>query len=90
MPRQSIKHGRSDCLAGYSLGRTAWRSVKYESIYLHDKDSVGKAHSSFLDNFGFYNNERPHSGLKRKTPHQSRRTIAKRIIVGQRVDLLAA
>lgn len=38
-----------------------WRSVKYERVYLHAYDSVGQART----------HERPHSSLKRKTPHQA-------------------
>ncbi|OAI11510.1 integrase [Methylomonas koyamae] len=47
-----------------------WRSVKYERVYLHAYDSVGQARASILDYFEWYNHERPHSSLKRKTPHQ--------------------
>lgn len=48
-----------------------WRSVKYERVYLHAYDSVGQARASILDYFEWYNHERPHSSLKRKTPHQA-------------------
>ena len=47
-----------------------WRSVKYERVYLHAYDSVGQARASILDYFQWYNHERPHSSLNRKTPHQ--------------------
>ncbi|OAI19072.1 integrase [Methylomonas koyamae] len=48
-----------------------WRSVKYERVYLHAYDSVGQARTSILDYFEWYNHERRHSSLKRKTPHQA-------------------
>ena len=48
-----------------------WRSVKYERVYLHAYDSVGQARASILDYFEWYNHERPHSSLNRKTPHQA-------------------
>jgi len=48
-----------------------WRSVKYERVYLHAYDSVGQARASILDYFEWYNHQRPHSSLKRKTPHQA-------------------
>jgi putative transposase len=48
-----------------------WRSVKYEPIYLHAYDSVGHARASILNYFEWYNHERPHSSLKRKTPDQA-------------------
>ncbi|TPQ27578.1 hypothetical protein C2U68_07655 [Methylomonas koyamae] len=48
-----------------------WRSVKYDRVYLHVYDSVGQARASILDYFEWYNHERPHSSLERKTPHQA-------------------
>jgi len=48
-----------------------WRSVKYARVYLHAYDSVGQARASMLDYVEWYNHQRPHSGLNRKTPHQA-------------------
>lgn len=48
-----------------------WRSVKYERVYLHAYDSVAQARYSILDYFEWYNHDRPHSSLNRKTPHQA-------------------
>lgn len=48
-----------------------WRSVKYERVYLHVQDSVGQARASILDYFEWYNHERPHSSLERKTPQRA-------------------
>jgi hypothetical protein len=48
-----------------------WRSVKYERVYLHACDSVSEARASIPDYFEWYNHQRPHSGLNRKTPHQA-------------------
>jgi putative transposase len=47
-----------------------WRSVKYEEVYLHAYDSVSHARSALGRYFAFYNAQRPHSALERKTPDQ--------------------
>lgn len=45
-----------------------WRSVKYESVYLNQWESVQEARTGLNDYFEFYNNERPHQSLNYKTP----------------------
>lgn len=45
-----------------------WRSVKYESVYLNQWETVQEARSGLNDYFEFYNNERPHQSLNYKTP----------------------
>jgi putative transposase len=45
-----------------------WRSVKYEHVYLHAYESVSEARDLLADYFEFYNTERPHSSLGRRTP----------------------
>lgn len=45
-----------------------WRSVKYESVYLHDWETVTEARDGLEKYFCFYNNKRPHQSLDGKTP----------------------
>lgn len=45
-----------------------WRSVKYESVYLSQWETVQEARIGLGDYFKFYNHERPHQSLGYKTP----------------------
>lgn len=45
-----------------------WRSLKYEDVYLKAYDSVAYAKESINSWFRFYNQERRHQSLQRKTP----------------------
>ena len=45
-----------------------WRSLKYEEVYLKDYRSVAELVSALTGWFRFYNHERPHQGLKYRTP----------------------
>ena len=45
-----------------------WRSVKYEEVYLKAYDSIGEARASLDIYFNFYNTERRHQRLDRRTP----------------------
>jgi len=45
-----------------------WRTVKYEEVYLHDYESVREAKGHLNEYFRFYNEERFHSSLNKKTP----------------------
>lgn len=45
-----------------------WRSVKYESVYLNQWETVQEARLGLRDYFEFYNHERPHQSLGYKTP----------------------
>ena len=45
-----------------------WRTVKYEEVYLRAYESVTDARKSLGLYFAFYNGERPHSSLGRRTP----------------------
>ena len=47
-----------------------WRSVKYEEVYLHAYDTVSDSRAGIGRYFNLYNQRRPHSSLKRKTPDQ--------------------
>jgi putative transposase len=48
-----------------------WRSVKYEEVYLRAYDTVAEARASLGRYFDFYNRQRPHSSLDRKTPDEA-------------------
>jgi putative transposase len=48
-----------------------WRSVKYEEVYLHAYDSVTAARASLGRYLAFYNRDRPHSSLDRRTPDEA-------------------
>ncbi len=45
-----------------------WRSVKYEEVYLRAYDSIAEARASLGRYFAFYNTERRHQSLDRRTP----------------------
>ncbi len=47
-----------------------WRSVKYEEVYLHACESVATARAGLGRTFRFYNAERRHQGLGRRTPDE--------------------
>ena len=47
-----------------------WRSVKYECTYLHEWHCVTELRKALDDYFHFYNYERPHQALGKKTPAQ--------------------
>jgi putative transposase len=48
-----------------------WRSVKYEEVYLRAYDSVADARALLGRYLTFYNCERPHSSLDRRTPDEA-------------------
>lgn len=45
-----------------------WRSVKYEEVYLKAYESIADARASLGRYFAFYNTERRHQSLERRTP----------------------
>ena len=47
-----------------------WRTVKYEDVYLNDYEDYYKAYSHLEKYFYYYNNERQHSSLGKKTPSE--------------------
>jgi putative transposase len=61
--------GRGRALDNVMVERL-WRSVKYEEIYLRDYADGNEARSGLNRYFPFYNTERRHQGLERKTPAQ--------------------
>jgi putative transposase len=48
-----------------------WRSIKYEEVYLKAYDSVSEARAAIGRSLTFYNGQRPHSSLDRRTPDQA-------------------
>jgi putative transposase len=48
-----------------------WRTVKYEEVYLIAYETVAEARSSIRRYLEFYNGQRPHSALDRRTPDQA-------------------
>jgi putative transposase len=44
-----------------------WRSVKYEEVHLKAHDSVSAVRASLARYLAFYNQQRPHSSLDRRT-----------------------
>ncbi len=46
-----------------------WRSVKYEEVYLKAYDSINAARDSLGRYFTFYNTQRRHQSIYRRTPN---------------------
>lgn len=59
--------GRGRALDNVFIERL-WRSVKYESIYLHEFATVRELERGLKDYFHFYSHERPHQALANRTP----------------------
>ena len=47
-----------------------WRSVKYEEVYLKAYDSIAEARKELRNYFEFYNKQRRHQGLCKKSPEE--------------------
>ncbi len=48
-----------------------WRTVKYVEIYLFAYDSIAEARKSIMRCLDWYNRNRPHSKLEKKTPDEA-------------------
>lgn len=48
----------------------AWKSVKYEEVYLNAYESIAEARKALTPYFEYSNRERRHQGLDRRTPHE--------------------
>jgi len=48
-----------------------WRSVKYERVYLKAYDSVSTARADIAQYLAWYNAQRPHSSVERRTPDEA-------------------
>ena len=53
-----------------------WKSIKYEEVFLHAYDTVFAAKAGINRYISFYNAERPHSSLGKKTPNEAYATFA--------------
>jgi putative transposase len=58
------------CWRDNVLVERIWRTIKYEEVYLRAYESVQEARTSLGKYIEFYNQTRPHSSLKGKTPNQ--------------------
>ena len=47
-----------------------WRTVKYEEVYLTEYENYFAAYDALEKYFGYYNNERRHSSLSKRTPRE--------------------
>ena len=47
-----------------------WRSLKYEEVYLKAYDTPKEAEEGIGEWMRFYNHERTHQAIERKTPEQ--------------------
>jgi putative transposase len=45
-----------------------WKSLKYENVYLHGYESISAARQGLREYFEFYNTQRRHQSLDRRTP----------------------
>ena len=45
-----------------------WRTLKYEEVYLHGYETVSEARAGIERYLDFYNRQRPHDSLARRTP----------------------
>jgi putative transposase len=59
--------GRGRCFDNIMIERL-WRSVKYEEVYLKDYASVLECREALRAYFAYYNHERRHQSLSRRTP----------------------
>ena len=64
--------GRGRCMDNIFIERL-WRSLKYETIYLHELTDGFVAERVIDEWIGFYKTERPHSSLDGRTPAEVRR-----------------
>ena len=62
--------GRGRCMDNIFIERL-WRSLKQEAVYLEELTDGFKAHRVIRDWMAFYNTERPHSALERRTPTEA-------------------
>ena len=47
-----------------------WRTIKYEEVYLNDYETVWEVEKRIGEYIHFYNTERPHQSLGKRTPEQ--------------------
>ena len=57
-------------MVDYVFIERLWRSLKYEEVYLKAYDTTKEVRASIGDWIKFYNHERTHQSLDRKTPEE--------------------
>ena len=62
-----VTDGRGRYLDNIFIERL-WRSLKQEAVYLHELQDGFQAKRVIDDWFGFYNADRPHTALDKRTP----------------------
>lgn len=62
--------GKGRCADNIFVERL-WRTVKYEEIYLKNYETVTTLKQNLSTYFHFYNNERPHNALEKRTPFEA-------------------
>jgi putative transposase len=60
-----------------------WKSIKYEEVFLHAYETVFAAKAGINRYLNFYNAERPHSSLGKKTPNEA---YAAFVSTGESID----
>ena len=63
---------RGRCMDNIFIERL-WRSLKQEAVYLEELTDGFRAHRVIRDWMTFYNTERPHAALERRTPKEAYR-----------------
>jgi len=59
-----------------------WRSLKYECVYLHAFETGSELRTGLTRWIGYYNADRPHSGLAGQTPNEAYGTSEMRSLAG--------
>ena len=62
--------GRGRCMDNIFIERL-WRSLKQEAVYLQEINDGFQARHVISNWMAFYNTERPHSSLERRTPREA-------------------
>jgi len=62
--------GRGRWMANVFIERL-WRSLKYECVYLHAFETGSELRAGLTKWIGYYNANRPHSGLGGQTPNEA-------------------
>lgn len=62
--------GRGRCMDNNFIERL-WRSLKQEAVYLEELTDGHQAHRIIRGRMAFYNTERPHTALERRTPREA-------------------
>ena len=66
----TISMDRKGCRVDNVFVERRWRSMKYESRYLHAYEGVASARAGLRRYFQFYHAERRNRGLGRRTPDE--------------------